>query len=97
MSLLSNLHIQLFQDTFSLAYSDYAICFVFHSFIFSKQENTETKGPKLFTNSQCINIQFTETLLHTQKIHAHETARGKEAKGTPWAEQRGYPKEHIFK
>lgn len=77
MSLLSNLHIQLFQDTSSLAHSDYAICFAFHSFIFSKQENTETKGPKLFINSQFINTQFTETLLHTQKTHARETSRGK--------------------
>lgn len=45
MSLLSNLHIQLFQDTFCLAHSNYGACFAFHSFIFSQEKDTETKEP----------------------------------------------------
>lgn len=77
MSLLSNLHIQLFLEAFSLTHPNYAICFAFHSFIFSQQEDTETKDPKLLNKPHFINTQFIETLHHTQKTHAHETGRGK--------------------
>lgn len=77
MSLLSNLHIQLFQDTFRLVHSNYVICLAFHSFIFSQQEDTETRDPKLLNNSHFINTQFIETLHPTQKTRAYETGRGK--------------------
>lgn len=77
MSLLSNLHSQLFQDTFPLARSNYAVCFAFHSLTFSQQEDTETKDTKLLNNSHFINTQFIKTLCHAQKTRACETGRGK--------------------
>lgn len=39
----------------------FSICSAFHSFIFSKKENTETKGSKLFINLQFKNTQFRVT------------------------------------
>lgn len=77
MSLLSNLHIRLFHNMFSLADPSYAIRFAFHSFIFSQQEDTEAKDPKLLNKSCFIKTHLIETLYHTQKTCAHETGRGK--------------------